>query len=122
MESRLQRRLADLVTALLAPGADERLLLSRSLLESLGVNPGGPGGRDRVSLWLLENVARVRREQKVLAAELEKARSLPEATEQLAARSTLFRERGIALDTSLRPAFAVEEALRRRARPRPAHP
>ena len=37
---------------------------------------------------------------------------MPDATSQLAARSTLFRDRGIALDTSLRPAFALDEALR----------
>jgi SAM-dependent methyltransferase len=30
----------------------------------------------------------------------------------MAERSTLFRDRGIALDTSLRPAFALDEALR----------
>jgi hypothetical protein len=54
----------------------------------------------------------VREEQAAFAAELAAVRALPDATGQVAARSTIFRERGIALDTSLRPAFAVEEALR----------
>ena len=111
-EQALTQRLQDLVLALAAPGHDERLVLSRSLLDRLGQPVGTPAGRDRVAAWLLENVARVRREQAAFAAELGKVRALPEATEQLAARSTLFRERGIALDTSLRPAFALDEALR----------
>jgi hypothetical protein len=68
--------------------------------------------RTAVKAWLLDAVARVRREQTAFAAELAEVRALPDATSQLAARSTLFRDRGIALDTSLRPAFAVDEALR----------
>jgi hypothetical protein len=111
-EKALTQRLQDLVGALVAPGRDERLVLSRSLLDRLGQPVGAPGGRERVTSWLRENVARVRREQTAFAAELQKVRALPDATEQLAARSTLFRERGIALDTSLRPAFALDEALR----------
>ena len=113
-EQALTQRLQDLVAALASPGHDERLVLSRSLLDRLGQPVGRrpPKDRDRVAAWLLENVARVRREQAAFAAELGKVRALPDATEQLAARSTLFRERGIALDTSLRPAFALDEALR----------
>jgi hypothetical protein len=111
-EQALARRVQDLVEALAAPGHDERLLLSRSLLDRLGLSVSTPKGRDRASAWLLGNVERVRREQAAFAAELGRVRALPGATEQLAARSTLFRERGIALDTSLRPAFAVDEALR----------
>jgi hypothetical protein len=111
-EETLGQRLQDLVSALASPGHDERLVLSRSLLDRLGQPVGTPAGRDRVTAWLLENVARVWREQAAFAAELGKVRALPDATEQMAARSTLFRERGIALDTSLRPAFALDEALR----------
>ena len=111
-EQALTQRLQDLVSALASPGHDERLVLSRSLLDRLGQAVGTPADRARVTSWLLENVARVRREQAAFAAELGKVRALPDATEQLAARSTLFRERGIALDTSLRPAFALDEALR----------
>jgi hypothetical protein len=108
----LAQRVQDLVSSLASPGHDERLVLSRLLLDRLGRPVGTPAGREHVAAWLLENVARVRREQAAFAAELGKVRDLPDATEQLAARSTLFRERGIALDTSLRPAFALDEALR----------
>jgi hypothetical protein len=107
----LERRLADLLDALGGNRGGERIALTRALLEAQGVRLGAPKGRERAAVWLLENVARVRREQAALAAELERAGRLPDATARLAARSTLFRERGIALDTSLRPAFAIEEAL-----------
>ena len=100
------------VAALASPGHDERLVLRAALLDRLGLPVGPRPGRDRVTSWLLGNVARVGREQAAFAAELGKVHALPDATEQLAARSTLFRERGIALDTSLRPAFALDEALR----------
>jgi SAM-dependent methyltransferase len=111
-ERALARRLQDLVLALASPGSDERLVLSRSLLDRLGLPVGAPGERERVGAWLVENVARVRREQARIADELGRVRALPDATERMAARSTLFRDRGIALDTSLRPAFALDEALR----------
>ena len=111
-EQSLARRLQDLAGALEAPGRDERLVLSRSLLDRRGLSVATPAGRERTMEWLVENASRVRREQTAFAAELGRVRALPDATEQLAARSTLFRERGIALDTSLRPAFALDEALR----------
>jgi SAM-dependent methyltransferase len=61
-------------------------------------------------VFLLENVARVQKEQAAFHARLQ-ATALDAPTDRLIARSTLFEERGIALDTSLRPAFAVDEAL-----------
>jgi hypothetical protein len=110
-ESLLSRRLRDLATAVAGSGGDERLRLARSVFARQ--RPTGAGAdRAAVEAWLREAVARVRGEQAAFAAELAQVRSLPGATSQLAVRSTLFRDRGIALDTSLRPAFAVEEALR----------
>lgn len=109
-EEAVAGRLRDLAGALARPGGDERLQLARSVFERQ--RPGeSVADRAAVESWLLDAVARVRREQAAFAAELVEVRALPDATSQLAARSTLFRDRGIALDTSLRPAFALEEAL-----------
>ena len=83
----------------------------RSLLTGAGLRLVDPG-RDDVTPWLLENAGRVRLELAAYANDLAQLRALPDATERFAARSTLFRDRGIALDTSLRPAFAIDEALR----------
>jgi len=113
-EATLARRIDDLTAALLRPGGDERLSLARS---ALGIAPGlptsaAPEDRRAVELSLLQAVARAQKEQTAFAGELARIRAIPDATEQMTERSTLFRDRGIALDTSLRPAFAVDEALR----------
>jgi hypothetical protein len=110
-ERALSRRLRDLAAAVAGSGGDERLLLARSVFARRRPRAAA-ADRPAVEAWLREAVERVRREQAAFAAELAQVRSLADATSQLAARSTLFRDRGIALDTSLRPAFAVEEALR----------
>jgi SAM-dependent methyltransferase len=104
----LAGRVVDLASAVLQADGDERTALARSVLAPAGA----PADRAAVEARLRGAVARVRDEQAAFAAELAAVRALPDATGQVAARSTIFRERGIALDTSLRPAFAVEEALR----------
>ena len=110
-EKAVAGRLRDLAEALARPGGDERLRLARSVFERQRPK-AVVTDRAAVESWLIDAVARVRREQAAFTAELAQVRALPDATSQLAARSTLFRDRGIALDTSLRPAFALDEALR----------
>jgi hypothetical protein len=110
VESVFSRRLADLTAAIAGTGGDERLRLARSVFARRRPSAAA-ADRAAVESWLVEAVRRVRAEQAAFAAELARVRALPDATSQLAARSTLFRGRGIALDTSLRPAFATDEAL-----------
>jgi SAM-dependent methyltransferase len=110
VEATLQRRLEDLLAALEKSPHGERIALARALLAHHGIRPGAPGGRERAAVFLLENVARVQKEHAAFQARLQ-ATALVAPTDQMVARSTLFQDRGIALDTSLRPAFAVEEAL-----------
>jgi hypothetical protein len=111
LDSAVALRRRDLAAALTRPGSDERLLLARAAFERQ--RPGGAAAdAAAVEAWLRDAVARVRREQASFAADLARIRAIPDPTEQMAERSTLFRDRGIALDTSLRPAFALEEALR----------
>jgi hypothetical protein len=110
VEKVLSRRLDDLAGAIARGGGDERLRLARSLVADR--LPGKGSDAPAIRAWLLAAVARVQAEQAAFAQDLARIRAIPDATEQMAERSTLFRERGIALDTSLRPAFAVDEALR----------
>ncbi len=110
-EEAVAGRLRDLAEALARPEGDERLRLARSVFARQRPK-AVVTDRAAVESWLIDAVARVRREQAAFTAELAQVRALPDATSQLAARSTLFRDRGIALDTSLRPAFALDEALR----------
>jgi hypothetical protein len=109
-EKALSRRLGDLATAIARPGGDERLQLARALVNrKLTGKTSAPAD---IETWLLGAVARAQAEQAAFARDVARIRAIPDATQQMAERSTLFRDRGIALDTSLRPAFAVEEALR----------
>ena len=110
VEAALQRRLDDLLGVLAKGEHGERIALARALLAHHGIKPGAPGGRERAAVFLLENVARVQKEQAAIQARLQTT-ALVAPTDQMVARSTLFQDRGISLDTSIRPAFAIEEAL-----------
>lgn len=105
-------RTGDLIAALQAPGTDERRLFARHLLERKGYHFETIGERERVKEHLLAEVARVVREQAGYARYLAEARKLGDTTEEFAARSRLFRTRGLSLDTSILPNFALEQSLR----------
>ena len=64
-----------------------------------------------MSQHLLTEVARVAREQAGYARDLGDIRRLEDVTEQFAARSRLFRDRGLSLDTSILPSVAIERSL-----------
>jgi hypothetical protein len=104
-------RTRDLAAALAAPGTDERRLFARQFLERKGYRFDTADDRGRVEERLLAEVARVAREQEGYGHELEAARQLGDAGQEFAARSRLFRTRGLSLDTSLLPGFALEQSL-----------
>ena len=62
-------------------------------------------------MHLLAEVARVAREQQGYGNELAGARKSGDATAEFAAASRLYRDRGLSLDTSILPGFALERAL-----------
>jgi SAM-dependent methyltransferase len=105
-------RVDDLLTALRKPGPDERLQFMAGLARRQGFRLEGAEGRARFEQHLLGEVSRARKELTDHAKELAAARALGDASQELAARSKLFRNRGISLDTSLLPNLAIEEALR----------
>jgi hypothetical protein len=100
------QRARDLVTRAAAGHADARLRLVRETLTARGHDLSTDAGRDGASHDLLAEVARVRREAAALTAALA-AGDAPDP----AGRATLFRERGLASDTSVLTQFAVERAL-----------
>jgi hypothetical protein len=105
-------RAQDLVAALQAPGSDERRLFAKRLLERKGHRFETMAGRERVADYLVAEVTRVAREQAGYARELAETRQLGDVTAEFAARSRLFRSRGLSLDTSILPNFALEQSLR----------
>ncbi len=107
----IQSRVRDLVNGMAEPGNNERLLFARRVAERAGIKFSDAEEKANVARYLYENYLRVLKEhdsyQQVLAA----ARSLGDPTEEFAERSKLYKGRGLSLDTSLPPNFALEAAL-----------
>lgn len=109
----LKGRIDDLVKGLAAPANNERLLFARQLMVTQkGYNPGSIAGRDQIKKYLVASLDRVLTEQVGYAKAVEAARLLGDSREEFYERSKLYRNRGLSLDTSLLPDFAVEEALK----------
>ena len=106
-----QSRVRDLVTALSAPGNNERLQYMRHMLENKGYDLSTPAGKNAVAQLLITDLKRMHEEFVSYHKQLEAARQL-DTEAQFHARSQLFRNRGLALDTSLSPDYALEQALK----------
>lgn len=105
-------RAHDLVAALTASSNDERRLFARAFFAQKGFRLDVPVERLRLEQYLLAAVVRVGSEQARFTDELQAVRRLGDQSEAFAARSKLFRERGLSLDTSIQPSFALEQSLR----------
>ena len=106
----ISARLDDLLTALAAPGNDERRLFARALLQRKGFRFATGAEREAARNYLLAAVIRVASEQEQIDQELGATSSGDPITE-FVQRSRLFRTRGLSLDTSLIPNYSVEQAL-----------
>jgi hypothetical protein len=108
-------RIADLVNGIAAPGTNERLQFARALIERRGIDPADAAGREQVRSYIRALMTRASGEVETYVRALDTARS--QGRGELAARSTLYRARGLSSDTSIRPDFAIDrtlEALRAR--------
>jgi SAM-dependent methyltransferase len=103
-------RIDDLLKALAAPGTDERRLFARALLGRKGVRFTTVAERDEAREYLRAAVVRVANEQDQIDQELG-ATSGGDPTTEFVKRSQLFRTRGLSLDTSLVPNYALERAF-----------
>jgi len=106
-----EKRVKDLVRGMTTHGTNERLQFARSTLEGAGIKlfPGAANGE--AAAYIYENVKRVLREQAGFQQTLAQAKSLNDPTEEFAERSKLYKDRGLSLDTSLPPDYALEVAL-----------
>jgi hypothetical protein len=105
----LLQRLEDLTSGLAHPAGNERLAYFHQLLDAEQYRFGTPQELLRVKQFLAANLLRMLREDASYAAALDEAQRLQEAG--LAKRSQVFAQRGISLDTSLFPNYAIEQAL-----------
>jgi len=106
-------RIHDFIEALATPGTDERRRFARQELERLGFRVDSAPERARLADHLRREVSRVLGEQQAHAREIQQARSLTDSSADFAARSRVYRERGLSLDTLIQPSFALERALGR---------
>ncbi len=90
---------------------NERLEFAAAWLKDNGVDALGPDADKRVIVVLLENTRRVLKEQRAFDNTLEAAKKRGDAGSVFVTRSSLYRERGLSLDTSFRPNYAIERSL-----------
>ena len=109
----LTKRLDDLVKGVAAPRTNERLQFARQVLERHGIDPTTSAGMAQARAYLEGLRRRVQAEYDEYQRTLGSAQSL-DAAAALAAYATMFRQRGLASDTSLLPSFAIEQALESR--------
>lgn len=107
----LSDRLDDLVTAIARPGTNERLRFARQVIERHGINPLTPAGQDQARAYLIDVRTRVIAENDRYRRASQSAAQITDQAARLSAYSTLFSDRGLSSDTSLRPGFAIETTL-----------
>jgi len=105
----LLQRLDDLTAGVAKPGANERLKFFHDLLASQQYRFETPKELLSVKQFLGSNLLRMLHEDASYAAALAEAQRMEEKGFQK--RSQVFAQRGISLDTSLFPNYAIEQAL-----------
>jgi len=100
----LRARVDDLVAGLHSPGDNERLIFLRGLLRGKGLDPAAPG---ETGVFIYKNLERVLQERRTLAARAAEARPASALD-----RLSLFRDRGVSLDTGIFPSYSIEQTLR----------
>jgi SAM-dependent methyltransferase len=101
----LRARVDDLVAGLRNPGGNERLIFLQALLRRQGIDP--EGGGTQAGVFLFNNLSRVVQERIDIAK-----REAQTSSKSPLDRESLFQDRGLSLDTSIIPAFTIEQTLR----------
>jgi hypothetical protein len=104
-------RAQDFASAVVHPGRNERLQFAAEWLKEQGADPAGPATATRITAVLLENARRVVREQEEYNRAIAEAKQKGDAANLFIERSSLYRDRGLSLDTSFRPNCAIERSL-----------
>jgi len=99
-------RVHALASALPKATRNERLRFVREFLARKGV------ARESVEAKLQENLQRMAAEQRAYQEKLKEAQKAGDPAAVLLARGTLYQERGLSVDTSLLPNYALEDTLR----------
>ena len=99
-------RVLAFVAALAHPGSNERLQFAQDYLARRGIE------QQRIEAFLAANLTRFSLEQRGYREKLKSAHQASDPNEELFVWSTLFDQRGLSVDTSLLPNYALEDTLR----------
>jgi hypothetical protein len=110
-EDLLIDRLDDLVAALAAPVANERLLFARQVMVNHGIDPATPAGQDQARRYLVEVRERIGAENDRYRRTLASASLLTDERARLKAFADVYRDRGLSSDTSLRANFSLDQSF-----------
>jgi hypothetical protein len=106
----ISRRITDFIAGLRSANPDERSIFARQVLQSQGYGFDTAPERSHLERRLHEEVDRVLAERQQYARREESFRR-GDFSEQMIVQSHLFRDRGLSLDTSILPSFALDQAL-----------
>ncbi len=106
----VRQRIVDLVDAVASPGNNERLQFARQVIERRGLAVQTTEDRAALREFFTAGLARLA-EYEALFGSLDAARARGEREAERVERATVFRDRGIAPDTSLVSSYAIDEAL-----------
>jgi len=109
-EDLLIGRLDDMVAAMAAPDAGERLRFAREVLRRHGIDVTQPAGQEAARVYLVEVRARGIADHERYRKTLEQAKraARPDAERVF---GTVYRDRGLSSDTSLTIDFALDRAF-----------
>ena len=99
-------RVRDLALATKSAMPNERVKFVQQLAKRKGI------ASEQTEKYLAANLVRYAEEQQQYHQKLEQAEKSGDKTQALALRGTLYAERGLSVDTSLLPNYAVEDTLR----------
>src|SRR5215475_1231999 len=106
----ISRRTTDLIAVLTSRHTDERSLFARQLLAREGYELDDDRERSRLQKHFQDEIQRVLVERQQYERREESFRP-GDFAEQMMVQSHLFQDRGLSLDTSILPSFALEKAL-----------
>lgn len=107
----IEGRIEDLVAGMASSGTKPRLQFARDVLARHGIDVTTPEGARQAQRYLEDGLSRVSAEILAIDGAVQAARSLGDPSAELLERSTLFRHRGLASDTSIFSNFAIDRAL-----------
>jgi hypothetical protein len=99
----LKGRIEDFIAALAIPAGNERMQFARQVIERNGITPTSDAGKTRLRTYLEDRAA--------VVGSAVHASTLLDPNAPLVDQVTIFRDRGLASDTSILIDFGIEKAL-----------